>query len=310
LLKVFVVSTLVASLVCLGYAFHRNNYFETFWQPYWFYWSYYDLTEIIGVQPNYLAIFAGLSIIILFHFIMGSASRRAKVVMYGMILYLAGFIILLSGRTAMLAMIMIVSAGYLWYFYKTGRLLRGLFVAGGVVIVTGIVVWQIPIMRERLLQTFDIKQQTEWINQMGDGQGSLGSIRLAKWQSSLNIIKHNWLIGVSPGDTQDKLHEQYVALNFTLGIEEHYNPHNQYLQTWVALGIIGLAVFLGTLIVPFRKALAQSDYLYIAFIVLFAISCTTESVLERQVGIIFYALLNAIFLQRQNSYSLETSVNK
>lgn len=303
-LKVLVLAVIVASIVCLGYAFHRNHYLETFRDPVWFYWTYYDFTEIIGVQPNYLALLAGFAIISGYYFLIeyGSAyTTWKKILMYALIAYLGIFLVLLSGRTSLVAMAFIVGAGYLWYFYKTGRLLRGLLAVSILVVALVVVVYQVPIMKERMLQTFGFDEDLHWINQMGDGKGGLPSVRLMKWQGSWNIIKDNWLFGISPGDTQDALQEQYKKLDFTLGFEEHYNPHNQYLQTWVALGIVGLLVFLATLYIPLRKAIKQTDYIYIAFIAMFAICFLTESILERQVGIIFYALFNALLLQRQNN---------
>jgi O-antigen ligase len=304
-LKSFLASVIIVSLICLGYAFHRNGYFSTFSAPYWFYWQYNDLTEIVGLQPNYLAVFTSFAIIIVFYFLIERGTKYPawkKLLLYGLNLYLLVFLVLLAGRTPLVAVVMIVGAGYLWYFYRTGRLLRGLLFIAVVVVALGALIYQLPIMRERMLQTFGIEQQAEWISQMGDGKGGLPSVRLMKWQSSWEIIKGNWFIGISPGDSQDAMQEQYKTQNFQLAFDERFNPHNQYLQVWMGIGIIGLLVFIATLWIPFRRALIHRDYLYIAFIALFALCCVTESILERQFGIIFYALFNALCLQQQRKY--------
>ncbi|HZY80874.1 MAG TPA: O-antigen ligase family protein [Cyclobacteriaceae bacterium] len=297
----FVASVVVVSFICLGYAVHRNNY--DILHPYWFYFSYNDLTEIVGLQPNYLAVFTGFAIIIVFYFIVENSTKYRllrTLMMYALILYLTVFLVLLAGRTPLAATLAVVGAGYLWYFYQTKRLLRGLAIVTVIVIALGFLVYQIPIMRERMLQTFGVEQTTEWINQMGNGEGGLPSVRLMKWQSSWNIIKENWFIGISPGDTQDALQEEYKKMGFQLAYDERFNPHNQFLQVWVGLGIIGLIVYLATFWIPLRKAIADVDYLFIAFIAFFIMCCLTESILERQFGIIFYALFNAMFLQHQH----------
>jgi len=299
-----VASVVVVSFICLGYAIHRNNY--DILHPYWFYFSYNDLTEIVGLQPNYLAVFTGFAIIVVYYFVIENTTKYRlfrTLAMYALILYLMVFMVLLAGRTPLAAILFVVGAGYLWYFYRAERLLRGLAIVAVIVVAVGLVVYQVPIMRERMLQTFGIEQNTEWINQMGDGQGGLPSVRLMKWQSAWNIIKENWLIGISPGDTQDALQEEYKRINFQIAYDERYNPHNQFLQVWIGLGIIGLIVYFAALWIPFRCAIAENDYLYIAFLVFYVLCCVTESILERQFGIIFYALFNAMLLQRQFGYT-------
>jgi O-antigen ligase len=73
------------------------------------------------------------------------------------------------------------------------------------------------------------------------------------------------------------------------------NAHNQYFEETLHNGIGGLLLFLISLLVPAYIALSRKDLIYLAFILIFSLCCITESMLTRQIGIIFYAFFNSLY---------------
>jgi len=80
-------------------------------------------------------------------------------------------------------------------------------------------------------------------------------LRLLEWRFAKEILneKHAWLFGVSPGDSQNLLDNKYITTNMYIGNPDEgphrkvrgfigYNFHNQYLETLVRDGWIGLFV--------------------------------------------------------------------
>ena len=61
---------------------------------------------------------------------------------------------------------------------------------------------------------------------------------------SVFVIKKNLFFGVGTGDVKDELIKGYKYYNFQAGFQKQYNCHNQYLQFFVAFGIIGFFVFI------------------------------------------------------------------
>jgi O-antigen ligase len=117
------------------------------------------------------------------------------------------------------------------------------------------------------------------------------------------------LIGVGPGDTQDELQKCYQLdedKNWALLYRPdfQYNAHSQYLQTFIDLGIVGLLLFLATLVVAAFIAIKHYDYLFLSFVVLFSFACLTESMLELNKGIVFFSFFISLFLNRYNSLSI------
>ena len=73
----------------------------------------------------------------------------------------------------------------------------------------------------------------------GDAYNSV-NLRVEKIKSAKEVIAQNWLWGVGIGDVQDVLNEEYKKRGFELGYKVNLDTHNQYLETWIGLGIFGL----------------------------------------------------------------------
>jgi O-antigen ligase len=82
---------------------------------------------------------------------------------------------------------------------------------------------------------------------------------------------------------KDKGLDDYAELN--------YNPHNQFLQVAVEIGVFGLLIFCSIFVCYFRMA---KKYRFGALFWLtfnLAFNCLFESMFQRQSGIVFYVLL-------------------
>ncbi len=94
--------------------------------------------------------------------------------------------------------------------------------------------------------------------------------RLMIWQSAVEIIKENWLLGVGAGNFQN------VYLDFQKRFKELYlewsapQPHNIFLAFWLESGLLGLIGFLLLFFLIIRSALNIQDnkkakFLFLAF---------------------------------------------
>ena len=73
------------------------------------------------------------------------------------------------------------------------------------------------------------------------------------------------------------------------------NPHNEYIHILFGSGIIGLILFLVSIIYFIRKTRGQ-EYIALAFIILLMVTSLTESVLHVNKGIMFFAFFYFLFL--------------
>lgn len=125
------------------------------------------------------------------------------------------------------------------------------------------------------------------------------AIRLHVWAAAGSLIRESPLWGYGTGDVKDVLIRRYAEHGLTPAVEKKLNAHNQFLQSWVALGLPGFLLLLLMLPVSswrFRKGIAFSG-----FLLLTTFNFLVESMLETQSGVAFYALFYSVFLNRQSA---------
>lgn len=70
-----------------------------------------------------------------------------------------------------------------------------------------------------------------------------------------------------------------------------YNYHNQFLQSLATSGILCLLVLLAIFIISVKIGIQHKDFTLLALVFLIAMSFMSESMLERQYGVIYFALI-------------------
>jgi O-antigen ligase len=121
------------------------------------------------------------------------------------------------------------------------------------------------------------------------------SERIAVWRSAVEIIREHPFIGVGTGDVKDQLMNTYSRNNYMVTLKQKLNAHDQYLQTFIALGLPGILTLLAMLAIPGYMAIRRKSFLYRSFLALFAFNILFESMLETQAGVVFYAFFNTFF---------------
>ncbi|GAB4131265.1 MAG: hypothetical protein OHK0045_24020 [Raineya sp.] len=187
---------------------------------------------------------------------------------------------------------------FLEYFRVKQKIWQGLGIGLTTLFVIGLMIFLNPYTKKRFQYLFD-KNEILILNKNKDtstGRNWDGAaLRFAKWQCASELIQRNWLWGVGTGDGQDELQKVYEEYKFYFASQyNRYNAHNQYLEIWVALGIIGFVLWLAVLTLGLKKALQTSNYLLLAAILVIMFSAITESFLQRNIGVItmatFYGL--------------------
>jgi O-antigen ligase len=74
------------------------------------------------------------------------------------------------------------------------------------------------------------------------------------------------------------------------------DPHNQFLDTLLRLGFVGLIVLLACFAWPAYWAYQNKDFFYLAFLAVFLMICLTETAFELQKGIVFFSLFNSLLI--------------
>jgi O-antigen ligase len=103
------------------------------------------------------------------------------------------------------------------------------------------------------------------------------------------------LFGVGTGDANDILLQSYKSKDYAGILENRLNAHNQYLQTYIAVGIPGFLVLILMLFIPLIQSFRTGNILFLLLLVLVSFNLLFESMFERQAGVVFYAFFNGLF---------------
>jgi O-antigen ligase len=253
---------------------------------------------LIGQHPIYSSLILSLAFLIGVHFLFTENKRLKLTLIFGQVAILL-ILILLMSKGVLLALL--VSLWSLFFFkFKDARgknilqiVLIGIFLAL-------FIISFIPQKNNRFSQLLNKETFTKL-----DENNSTG-IRLAIYKCSFQSIKESPIFGYGFGDVRDKLLSCYVSRQVFMA-KGNYNSHNQYLSIWLGMGLIGLLIFIYLIYFNLKITLKTSNFLGFSILLLFVVVMFFENILERQTGVVLFALLLNLFgfhssskLEKQN----------
>lgn len=258
-------------------------------------WLFYTkLSSFLGFHPTYYSMYLVFACFILLSYLVrkqGKNSRKRKGFIVGIFLWFLLFILLLSSRMTILSMILIFIIAFLVWMYQKGKLFQGVGISAVTLILFVGLLFSVPGLKKRTSVTIDrIKNHVS--------NHGVSDPRINLWSASFQLIKENPFLGVGTGNTQNELIKIYKERRYKRELRENYNPHNQYLQTMVTIGILAGGWLVILLIIPFYKSVQQKDYLYCLFISLIIFSFMAESVLQTQRGTLFFGFFHSLFFMK------------
>lgn len=324
LLHVFIITCIAATFICLWIAFRKayvaspalnfDSYSNASFyslnpnvSTIWMFISYIELASGIGIHPSYFSLYLVFCIFLLIHFYAESfisLTSVKKTILLSLLGYLSIFILLLSSRIMVFAFFSISLYG-LHKFLKSAP--RSIYLASSLAYIlffSGILYLN-PVSRFRGYQ--EIVTTYPYLTSGLQTQST--TIRASLWSLSIKSLPEiNWLLGVGPGDVEHLISEISKRSNITnvLGTND---PHNQYLQTLLGLGVLGLSTLIICFVWPAYISYQMGNFPYLGFIFLFAILCITETAMELQKGIVFYSLFGSLILFQYNPVQ-QASFNK
>ena len=122
------------------------------------------------------------------------------------------------------------------------------------------------------------------------------TLRILIWEQSINLIKNNFLLGTGVGDANDELYKKYQSNGIDVAFDEKLNAHNQFLQTFIGIGLFGFILLciisIGQIFIAYNK----KNILMFVFFIIISLNFFVESMLQTSAGVLFfvffYCLIN------------------
>lgn len=274
LFKSFIVGALISVLVCFYLSY--LNYAET-GKPWHFRESYLSHFMHRSYWATYLVMAFVFSVYLLV--------KKQLNFLLGALLALVFFaVVFITGSKAGILILVISTVSLLIYIAKeTGQLkwALGLGVTALAILITTLSFF--PSVTNRIKSSY--KYATGEYGIDVTNTESTAS-RILMWRTSTELIKENPLLGVGTGDVKDALVQRNTEKGYIDVAKRNMNAHNQFLNSWVAIGVFGFLFLLGVFALPFVFPPTQENFIYRIIIFALFASLLAESFLETQAGII------------------------
>lgn len=232
---------------------------------------FYELTDIVGFQPTYMAYYIILCITYGLYLLYYDNWRITHIGIIISILFLFCMLILTSGQTAFIALMLSFSFFMLKYLVDGTDWRRHVVV---LLTVTMLVSMLIYFNNSDLM----ISESDYWE-------------RSILWRSGVDA-NVDPLFGVGTGDYKFTLNEYYIKHNMGDFAKESFNAHNQWVQTYFSNGLIGIVVIIFMFARPLFLAVRDQNALGILIFFPLVIYSMTEVILGRYQGVIFFVLVH------------------
>lgn len=134
--------------------------------------------------------------------------------------------------------------------------------------------------------------------------------RLVRWQTAIEIIEKRPVLGYGSGAELPLLMDAYFQRKLYSSYLFKLNAHNQYITFLITSGIVGLLLYLCTLGFGFITACTRHDVMLMTFILLIATVSISESLLNAEKSVYFYALFFSFLIYALPQKSITRSAIK
>jgi len=257
---------------------------------------YAELSGTLGFHPTYLAMYLNFGIAVILSLINSESYNinrgKRNFLLINVVLF-SIIIILLSSKAGIISMLITYLIFIVYLIIKQKRLKLGVILLTAIIISCFGIFTIVPSSLNRLKVAFEVASK---YNSETKEEGESTMNRILIWKASTEIIKENFLTGVGTGDVKDALLSKYKEKNLMSLYNCKLNAHNQFLQTFISIGIIGFLTLLASIIIPLIYAIKRNNMIYVFFLIIFFINILVESMLENQAGVVFYAFFSSFLL--------------
>ncbi len=249
------------------------------------------------LHPSYLSMYLNLAVSILAYSLIRKERRltkRNQILIFLLALYLSVVIILLSSKAGIFSLLFLYMVIVIYLLVINRQIWKSLLFFLLVLVTFYSAYNFLPTVAGRFKKTGSVLSEQ---NKISPENMESNSERLVVWKAGIEVIREHPVFGVGTGDVKDALLSEYQKENKLVVYNMRLNAHNQFLQTYIALGILGLLLLLTGLVLPGWLAIRRLHFIYFSFLAVFTINILVESMLEVQAGVIYYAFFNALFVR-------------
>lgn len=239
----------------------------------------WEITKINYIHHTYIAMYACFGIIYSFVELFDNHLKsKGKIAFLLSTLVLSTlFVILVESRAGILCMFLLFACLFAWLFFVKKKRMITMCVGTALAVLLVIFFLLFPSGLNRIIKTQQDLVDTEHKE----------DIRITLLKAGLSVAKENCIFGVGVGDRCDVLIKYYEDNNLECG---DLNSHNQFVDTTISIGMLGLLLLLGYFVLPIVLFAINKrwDVVMLLFLFSIAFNAVFEAVFETQTGILYF----------------------
>ena len=251
-----------------------------------------NLSGILNLQSIYFAMLINIAVFGFIYLLLKNEVLLKKSNLVYMLVLLVVVHFLLASRSAIIILYSAIFISGIFYIVRKKKILEGATLVLGLLVFGFLLFKTFPKTINRFKELsytgFDYHstaRESHYNGTFAPDQWNGANLRIAVWECAWTVIKKNMLLGTGLGDKMDELKKQYAEKEFAFGIQTNRNTHNNYLDIWLSLGLVGLIIFvLGFFILPVSRAASSKDWYSVIVLICFMLALVTENYLDRTIG--------------------------
>jgi O-antigen ligase len=270
-------------------SFYENQNFD----------SFFSSAFSFELHPSYSSFYFCIAIVFLLNEMIlhwRDFSKYKKMAFLSMFFLFSFVVFLLASKLGLISYLLILISALIYFTYKSKKFKILLFFTAiiGLIMLLLFFVNPVPLQRfKNIFSATSISQQELFMKHHNSIESN--TVRRMIWIVSTEIIKENpW--GVGSGDANEALMVKYKEKDMNGAFEKQFNAHNQYLQTTIALGFIGLSLLILLLLAPIFEAFRKRSFILFMFSLVVILNLSVESMFESESGIVFICLFYCFLL--------------
>ena len=282
-LMAFVVGMAFNAFINLSFGFYRGVLIRDHGVNFW-YFTYNLLSEPFGIQPIYLGCFYVIALLILLHF---KTYLKSLTFFYCLIVLLIISVFLLAARNAILSMIILIPL----YLFLTKKItVKNSILLLGIFAICFVSAIQNPVVKNRILK----------VTTKGNFYSG-SSLRNNIWQSAISASNENFIWGSGEMKASLLLLHEFEKRDLIIPLKYKYHSHNQFLNTLIQYGIVGLGLLIVLFIIAMWITWKDGNYLGLGITLLFLFTMLTESIFTRQWGVFSFPFFISLLVMKKKS---------
>lgn len=281
--KTFIISLLIYFITCLFQAYY--SYMEG--NPLAFF--YIHLLHFNKMHPSYISMFLILAIAFIYE-LANSESKWYYVLMPIFIINT----LLLSARTEIFILFLVLIIIGTYHFVSSKKYFLA-FINGALILFISIAsVIYIPELNTRFSALLTGEETPKNIKDIKNDRNVL-------WSYTIESIQSKPILGLGTGSSNLFFKTKFKSnTDFKGDKEKLNNSHNQYLQQFLVLGIVGFISCIYLYFFIFYKSLYYKNLNLFILSITIIISSFTECILETQSGIVFLTFFYSLLIIKPN----------